>query len=336
MTDRGPDAWLQPLPLPDGQALPGRLLPGPMEGVSEGSFLDVMTERGLVQAWHTPFLRISTGVPRRARLAAWLAPYLATGRPVIAQIMGTDSARLAAAARRLHDAGAIGVDLNCACPSPTVVGNQAGGYRLRDPDWIARTLDAMRQTCGIRAISVKIRCGFESPAELPAIAAALRRAAPDLVFCHFRTVREMYRPVADGLERLRRLRDLLPDARLFGAGDLFTVEDAFRMGETTQVDGVTPARGLIRNPGLLREIAAALGGPAFTPLTSEDKISFLHDLSERSGLPVRKRGFVIHVARAMGIGFSFPGHAPATPEEDSAETPEPSPEPGQSPLPPAP
>lgn len=307
MTDHALANWRRPLPLIGGQALPGRLLPGPMEGISEGSFLRVMTDRGLVQAWHTPFLRISTGVPRRSRLAAWLTPYQATGLPVIAQIMGTDSARLAAAARRLHDLGVLCVDLNCACPSPTVIGNQAGGYRLRDPDWMARTLDAMRQACGARAISVKIRCGFESPAELPAIATALRHAAPDLVFCHFRTVREMYRPVADGLERLRRLRDLLPDTRLFGSGDLFTVEDALRMGETTGVDGITPARGLIRNPGLIREIAAALGGPPFTPMTEDDKKAFLHDLSELSGLPVRKRGFVIHVARAMGIDFSLTG-----------------------------
>ena len=308
MTDRSLAAWLQPLPLPDGQALPTRLLPGPMEGISEGSFLDVMTSRGLVTAWHTPFLRISTGVPRRSRLTAWLNPYLATGKPVIAQIMGVDSARLAAAAHRLYDIGACVIDLNCACPSPTVIGNQAGGYRLLDPDWIARTLNAMRQACGNAAISVKIRCGFESPDELPGIAAALRRAAPDLVFCHFRTVREMYQPIGDGLERLRRLRDLLPDTPLFGAGDLFTVEDALRMGEVAQVDGVTPARGLIRNPGLLREIAAALGGTAFTPMTREDKISFLHDLSEQSGLPVKKRGFVIHVARAMGIDFTLPGN----------------------------
>ena len=42
-------------------------------------------------------------------------------------------------------------------------------------------------------------------------------------------------------------------------------------------------------------------------MTKEDKISFLHDLSEQSGLPVKKRGFVIHVARAMGIDFTLPG-----------------------------
>ena len=84
-----PHSLLEPLVFRDGRGLPCRIIPGPMEGISEGSFVAVMSEMGMVRCWFTPFIRVSNGVPRMARLREKLAPYLATGLPVIAQIMGT-------------------------------------------------------------------------------------------------------------------------------------------------------------------------------------------------------------------------------------------------------
>ncbi len=292
--------WLQPIVFADGRTLPTRILPGPMEGVTEGSFLSAMSERGFVNAWFTPFLRISTGVPRRSRLQHWLDPFLRTGMPVIAQLMGVDSAKLAAAAAILHSLGAACVDLNCACPSPTVIGNGGGGRRLCDPDWITRTLSAMREACGNHAISVKIRVGFDSPAELPAIAAAVRSARPDLVFCHFRTVRELYRPIIGGLQRLAKARDLLPDCLLIGSGDLFTAEDAEAMHQQCAVDGVIPARGLLRNPALLRDIHDRCLNRPPTPLRDAERIDFLRDIAAASGQrPGASHGFVLRIAAGL-------------------------------------
>ena len=63
-----PASWLQPLLLRGGQALPNRIVPSPMDGVTCGSFVSVMSEWGLVRSWIVPFLRVSTGVPRLIRL----------------------------------------------------------------------------------------------------------------------------------------------------------------------------------------------------------------------------------------------------------------------------
>lgn len=271
-----------------------------MEGVSEGSFLRAMSSRRLVNAWFTPFLRISTGVPRRSRLQRWLEPFLASGLPVIAQIMGTDCAKLAAAAAALQRLGAHCVDLNCACPSPTVVANGGGGQRLREPDWIKRCLAAMREACAEGAISVKIRVGFDSPSELPAIAAALRDARPDIVFCHFRCVRELYEPITGGLQRLARARELLPDALLFGSGDLFSAEDAETMRQQCAVDGVIPARGLLRNPALLRDIRQHCQGRPPTPMDAAERLGFLRDIAAAAELrPFASHGFVLRIAAGL-------------------------------------
>ena len=174
-------ALLEPLTFADGTRLP-RLLPGPMEGVTAGAWLTILTRHRWVEAWWTPFLRISTGVPRRARLADWLRPYLATGLPVIAQIMGEDTARLAETARRLHELGAAAIDLNCACPSPVVVRNHSGGERLRHPEWIAATLAAMKAAVGGAPVGVKVRVGYETPQEFAeVIAPAVRAGSPEFV-----------------------------------------------------------------------------------------------------------------------------------------------------------
>ncbi len=271
-----------------------------MDGVTEGSFVSVLDAAGLVDAWFTPFIRISNGVPKRARLREKLAPYLATGKPVIAQIMGIYPDLLAEAAKRLHEVGAVCVDLNCACPSATVLGSHSGGFCLTEPDWMTEALTKMKAACGTHAVSVKIRCGYYGTDEMSDIAAAIREAAPDMVTCHFRTVRELYKPVQEPYVRLAQMHALLPGIPFIGSGDLFTVEDARCMADVAHVDGVAPARGLLKNPALLKEIAAACTGePCASTLTPEQRLALLNRIGEASGHRRKDQGFLLKIAREM-------------------------------------
>ncbi len=305
--ERTPKSWLEPLPLAGGRrALPCRILPGPMEGVTDGSFCRVMARRGLVRAWVTPFIRISTAVPRPARLCERLDPFFAPAAgPVVVQLMGTDIPLLLATAERVAELGAAGVDLNCACPSKVVLANGAGGARLRDPHWIREALGGLRRAVPGLGVSVKLRAGFaDSATELPAILAAVREAHPDFVMMHFRTAHEEYRAVPDGWRRLAAAKRLLgPDIPLLGAGDLFSAAAALDMWRQTGVDGVTPARGLLRNPWLLREIEAACGGAPTTPdraPAQTERAAFLRELVETSAAADEWRpGFVLELARNL-------------------------------------
>lgn len=300
MAEQYKHPWLEPLVFRNGKSLPSRIIPGPMDGISEGSYVAVMSSLGLVRSWFTPFIRISNGIPRMARLRDALAPYLATGLPVIAQIMGTRTEFLAETAARLHALGATCVDLNCACPSATVLGSHSGGYHLADPDWIASAIREMKRAGGDGAVSVKIRCGFSGTDEMEDIAAAIRDAAPDMVTCHFRTVRELYMPVDGGLERLAKMRSLLPGIPFIGSGDLFAADDAMAMYRIADVDGVAPARGLLRNPALLREIECACQAVERPQAWSdEQRLAFLEKVGDMSGLPRRNQGFLARMAREM-------------------------------------
>lgn len=277
--------------------MPTRVLPGPMEGITAGSFCAVMRELGLISVWVTPFIRVSEGILRPARLREKLSAFHPL--PMIAQIMGTDIPRLTDTAVRLaREPGVIGIDLNCACPVPIVVSNGAGGARLRYPQWIRDALTALRRACPTTGISVKIRVGVESPDELPAICEAVNDARPDFVTLHYRTVQELYRAAPDGLRRLAWARELLSDVPLFGSGDIYTVAAAARMFEVAGVDGVTPARGLVANPWLLRDIEAACRGEDVPARTDMEKRDFLHRViaeAHRGG--TWRSGFVLELAR---------------------------------------
>jgi tRNA-dihydrouridine synthase len=264
-----------------------------------------MSGLGLVAAWVTPFIRVSEGVLRPARIRERLRAF--SPLPLIVQVMGTDIPLLAATAARLAlEAGVVGIDLNCACPTPIVVSNGAGGGRLRHPPWIREALVALRHACPAVGISVKVRAGLHSDRELPGICEAVRDGQPDFVVMHYRTVDEGYGPAPLGLVRLARARECLAGLPLLGSGDLFTTEGAARMFDVAAVDGIAPARGLVANPWLLRDIESECRGTAAPERTDADRRDFLRRLigeAERTG--TWRRGFVLEVARHQ-FGRSHP------------------------------
>ena len=65
-------------------------------------------------------------------------------RPIICQLMGSDAARLAEAAKRIEDWGFDGVDLNMGCPAQKIYGNRCGSSLLDYPDEAAEIVYAMK------------------------------------------------------------------------------------------------------------------------------------------------------------------------------------------------
>lgn len=271
-----------------------------MEGITSGAFCTVLSRAGYVRCWVTPFLRLTTGVPRSARLREQLAPYLDAGLPFVAQVMGVNIELLCAASARLAELGAVAIDLNCACPSRTVLANGAGGARLRHPEWIASALGALRRALPGCGVSVKLRSGLADPGEMADVLPAVAAAAPDFVTLHFRTALENYDDVPGGWQRLARARALLPGVLLLGCGDVLTAADALRLHAETGVDGVVAARGLLRNPRLLLDIEDACAGRQPTPASRSQRLARLLDMAELALAGGRTRpGFVLEVARNM-------------------------------------
>jgi tRNA-dihydrouridine synthase len=285
---------LQPIVLPGGRILPSRILPGPMEGIMTEDYCRTMMEFDLLPLWITPFIRISHSTPRKKKLEGRLKQFRPI--PIIAQIMGTYREHLAATAGILSGLdGVLGVELNCACSSPTVVRSGSGSTHLRNPEWIRDTLLAMRDIACVGGIGVKIRSGFESPEELPRILEAVDAAKPDWIVLHYRTAKEMYRSIPDGYRRFEIARRLLPETVLFASGDMFTAEQSLEVVRKTAVDGITPARGLMHNPWLIRDIEAVCCGE--TP-PERNVVPFLLRLIELvAENPEWRSGLILELAR---------------------------------------
>lgn len=81
---------------------------------------------------------------------------------VFYQILVNGSEPLAAMVERLVAFGADGIDVNCACPSPSIRALRAGAFLFEDEDRLVRVLRELRR-CYAGPLTVKIRLGKNSP-----------------------------------------------------------------------------------------------------------------------------------------------------------------------------
>jgi tRNA-dihydrouridine synthase len=254
--------------------------------------------------------------------------------PLVGQIMGSDPDEMAAAAvkmveqgrrpgheyRKIRDRGleaaprsAGGVeasertfatiDVNLACPVKKIKAKARGGHWLRDPDGAIEILRAVRAAVPREIpVTVKMRRGSDDSAEAEGnfrrIFEGAYEAGCAWVTVHGRTVEQKY----VGPSRWTFLRDLVaryPDRLIFGSGDVWSVEEIFRMIGYTGVQAVSVARGCIGNPWIFRQARDMMAGrePAWPTIDEQREVLREHfELSvavngeERAGRMMRKFG----------------------------------------------
>ncbi len=243
-------------------AEPFEIWPGPMEGAMSPEFIRAASALQLTTRWMTPFLRISNNCPRNKILTAFLEPFATSGIPVTVQLMGTAPEPIAEAAARFRDLGVAGINLNCGCPSRRVTSGGAGGGILKTPELAADIIAAIRRRIGLFPLSVKMRTGWENPAEQERLIPLFVAAGADRLFIHFRTVCELYAPTPQREERLCRSVQLANGVPVIVNGDINSPDDAFQLKNITGAAGVMIARGWFRDPRLLRRIAGFPSEPS--------------------------------------------------------------------------
>lgn len=263
-----------PLALPSGFTLPSRVILSPMEGVMTPPFVRAANLLKLTDLWLTPFLSVTGSVPSPSVLRKRLLPYTESGLPVIVQLIGRDPDALTECAVSLEQSGIRAVNLNLACPSPTVAAHGAGGALLRDPERVRAIVRTVRNALkSTTSLSVKLRTGY-SNVDLARLIGAVEGA--EFILLHHRTVQENYRSVPDGWKRLSEAVRLSP-VPVFGNGDIASPDDAVRMVGQTGCAGVALARAFLKNPGLLN----AIRNPSTKSLTP---LQMLEEM-ERAGSP---------------------------------------------------
>lgn len=168
------------------------------------------------------------------------------------------------------------IDVNLACPVKKISTKARGGHWLSEPDGAIALLEAVREALPPEVpVTVKLRRSFDDTQEMVDNLHRIFDAAYDMgcawVTVHGRTVEQKY----VGPSRWDPLRELVrrrPDRPVFGSGDVWDVNQIFRMIAYTGVAGASVARGCIGNPWIFRQARDLLEGrQPRTPTIAEQR-----------------------------------------------------------------
>ena len=187
----------------------------------------------------------------------------ASEHPVAVQLGGSEPAELAEAARIAADFGYDEVNINVGCPSDRVQSGRFGACLMREPDLVARCVEAMRNAVSI-PVTVKCRIGVDEqePEEaLPAMARAVREAGCETLIVHARKAwleglspkenRDI--PPLD-YPLVYRLKRSMPDMEIIVNGGIATLDEAAL--HLAHADGAMLGRAAYQNPYILADVDA--------------------------------------------------------------------------------
>lgn len=240
---------------------------GPMAGVTDKAFREIcksfdcglmFTEMVSAKAFHY-----------NDKKTQELMEISESERPVAMQIFGHEPDIMAEMASRIDDHNHDILDINMGCPATKIVKNGDGSALMKDLKLIEKIVTGVVKH-SIKPVSVKIRKGFIETNAVE-VAKVIEASGADLVSVHGRTREQYYSGQADW--------DIIRDVKkavsipVIGNGDIFTVDDAIRMKDHTNVDGLMVARGVQGNPWLIKEINTFFKtGERLSPPSPREKV----------------------------------------------------------------
>lgn len=252
------------------------LVLAPMQDVTDVSFMRVIARRSAPDWFVTEYFRVHpSSRPEKHILRALAENH--TGKPIFAQMIGSDPAALAATARELMKYPIAGIDLNLGCPAPIVCRKNAGGGLLRDVETRHRILSTLRETIG-GLFTVKTRIGYASPEEFSDLLTGFRTYSLDGLTIHGRTVLERYEsPVHPEAVRLAVQAMGCP---VIANGNIVDPATASSYLRQTGAAGLMIGRGAIRNPWIFALISAAWENRPPPRPSHRDLWEYIRELSE--------------------------------------------------------
>ncbi len=299
-------------------SLDGNLFLAPVAGYSDRAFRSICADCGADFSYTE---MVSAEALSRNNLKTEILMRRAPNEKKYAvQIFGGKEDVMARAAKIvIETTDADCIDINCGCPVPKIVKTGSGSALTRDVDRLFSVVRAVVESVKSSPrpfvpVTVKIRSGwdFEHLSWREAAEAAISAGAAAITL-HARTRSQGYEGKADWnlLSSLANLVHEKTDGKIpvFGSGDLFSPQDAKRMLESTNCDGVMFARGAMGNPFIFTRTKRFLqtGEDLEIPFSEKIRAGFrelsllVEDVGEKGAcLEARKR----FCAYAKGINGS--------------------------------
>ena len=210
-------------------------------------------------------------------------------RPVAAQIFGNDVEALKYAANYVSDFVDI-VDINMGCPAPKIVKNGDGSKLLLNLELVEQIATEVVKASKV-PVTAKIRKGWDAN-HIVAVETAqiLEKSGIAAITIHGRTREEYYSGNADW-DIIKAVKQAV-SIPVIGNGDIKCKEDALKMFEQTNVDGIMIGRAAIGNPWIFEEIINYLQGREQREVSTKEKLDIM---IEHINLAVEEKGEEIAV-----------------------------------------
>ena len=252
------------------------------DGMSSAAFRSVCFEYGADGA--TTEMIGAAGIARAKRKHRPITEALLTRRPeegnLAAQLLGSDPAVMAEAARRLEALGRFDwIEINMGCPARVAIRSGNGAALLREPE---RCGEILRTVCAAVELPVrlKLRLGWDDEhITAPEIARMAEDAGAKAIILHGRTREQMYSGEVQ-IEQMRRVRAAVT-IPFYAHGAVARPEDAAAFARATGADGVCIGRAALKSPWIFQDIRALERGEALAERNAPERIDLLLRFAER-------------------------------------------------------
>ena len=230
--------------------LTNNLVLAPMAGVTDKPFRHLCKEAGagmLVSEMISSDVSLYNTRKSQQRL-----DHAGEAAPVVVQIAGADPQMMAEAARFNVDHGADIIDINMGCPAKKVCRQAAGSALMQDEALVAKILAAVVNSVNV-PVTLKMRTGWDlQHRNAPVIARVAEDSGIQALTVHGRSRACAFRGEAEHeTTALVKSSVAIP---VIANGDIRTPQDARRVLQLTQADGLMIGRAAQGNPWIFSQV----------------------------------------------------------------------------------